>query len=130
MDFTDENSGVYIIDPKYLSDYCGFYNPTILRYERDVQIPFSHNCQVLNYGNSKGLTLDRVVIIPVGTVMPFIQKGTNITSPQTKSKFYVACTRARYSVVFAIENFTETDHFKCSMVEFDGKEIPALKYVK
>lgn len=130
MDFTDENSGVYIIDPKYLSDYCNFYNPTILRYERDIQIPFSHNCQVLNYGNSKGLTLDRVVIIPVGTVLPFIQKGTNITSPQTKSKFYVACTRARHSVVFAIENFTETDHFKCSVVEFAGKELPAWKYVK
>lgn len=130
MDFTDENSGVYIIDPKYLSDYCSFYNPTILRYERDVQIPFSHGCQVLNYGNSKGLTLDRVVIIPVGTVLPFIQKGTNIISPQTKSKFYVACTRARHSVVFAIENFTETDHFKYSVVEFDGKELPALKYEK
>ena len=29
-----------------------------------------------------------------------------------------------------IENFTETDHFKYSVVEFDGKELPALKYEK
>lgn len=130
MEFPNENTGVYIIDPKYLSDYCSFYSPTILRYDRDSTIPFSHNCQVLNYGNSKGLTLDRVIIIPVGTVLPFIKKGANITSPQTKSKFYVACTRAQYSVVFAIENFTETDHFKYSAVKIDGKELPALKYVK
>lgn len=130
MEFPNENTGVYIIDPKYLSDYCSFYSPTILRYDRDSTITFSHNCQVLNYGNSKGLTLDRVIIIPVGTVLPFIKKGANITSPQTKSKFYVACTRAQYSVVFAIENFTETDHFKYSAVKIDGKELPALKYVK
>lgn len=58
MEFPNENTGVYIIDPKYLSDYCSFYSPTILRYDRDSTIPFSHNCQVLNYGNSKGLTLD------------------------------------------------------------------------
>lgn len=130
MYFPNENTGVYIIDPKYLSDYCSFYSPTILRYDRDSTIPFSHNCQVLNYGNSKGLTFDRVIIIPVGTVLPFIKKGANITSPQTKSKFYVACTRAQYSVVFAIENFTETDHFKYSAVKIDSKELPALKYVK
>ena len=87
MEFLNENTGVYIIDPKYLSDYCSFYSPTILRYDRDSTIPFSHNCQVLNYGNSKGLTLDRVIIIPVGTVLPFIKKGANITSPQTNPNF-------------------------------------------
>lgn len=130
MEFSDENAGVYVMEPKYLSDYCNYYHPTILRYNRDSKIPFPHNCQVLNYGNSKGLTLDRVVIIPVGTVLPFIKKGTRITSPQTKSKFYVACTRARHSVVFAIENFTETDCFKCSVIRYDGKELPVWKYVK
>lgn len=130
IEFQNENSGVYIIEPKYLSDYCNYYSPTILRYDRDSQIPFSHNCQVLNYGNSKGLTLDRVVIIPVGTVLPFIQNGTKITSPQTKSKFYVACTRARHSIVFAIENFTGIANFKRSEIICCGEKIPALKYVK
>lgn len=128
--FKAENIGVFIIDPKYLSDYCDYYNPTVLRYDCDAKIPFSHNCPVLNYGNSKGLTIDRVVIIPVSTVLPFVKKGTMITSPQTKSKFYVACTRARYSVVFAIENLTEAEHFQRCTLKIGDREISALKYVK
>ncbi len=130
MEFPNENAGVYIIDPKYLSEYCNYYNPTILRYDRDSKISFSHNCRILNYGNSKGLTMDRIVIVPVGTVLPFIKDGKNISSPQTKSKFYVACTRARHSVVFAIENSTESDRFKSCKVTIGSNELPALRYVK
>ena len=113
-----------------MSDYCSYYNPTILRYDRDSKIPFLHNCQILNYGNSKGLTFNRIVIVPVGTVLPFIKEGKNITSPQTKSKFYVACTRARHSVVFAIEDFAESDRFKSCIVKVGSKELPALRYVE
>ena len=130
MEFPDENAGVYIIEPKHLSDYCSYYDPTILRYDRDSKIPFSHNCQILNYGNSKGLTLNRIVIVPVGTVLPFIKEGKNITSPQTKSKFYVACTRARHSVVFAIEDFAESDRFKSCIVKVGSKELPAFRYAE
>lgn len=128
--FLDENIGVYVIDPKYLSDYCNYYNPTILRYDRKSTIPFMHNCQVLNYGNSKGLTFERVVIVPVGTILPFIKDGGVISSPQTKSKFYVACTRAQNSVVFAIEGFVETTCFKPVIIKLGVLAIPAFKYIK
>lgn len=128
IDFSEENIGVYVIDPKYLSDYCNYYNPTILRYDKKSNIPFKHNCQVLNYGNSKGLTLERIVIIPVSTVIPFIKDGSIINSSQTKSKFYVACTRARHSIIFAIADFEETNFFKPIILNYSGIVIPAFKY--
>lgn len=83
---------------------------------------------MFNYGNSKGATFERVVIVPVSTVTPFIKEGKNISSKQTKSKFYVACTRAKHSVVFVLDNVKESNLFKRILLDIDGEKINALKY--
>ena len=124
-----ENSGVYIIDYKYLKDYCEYYHPVILRYDKRTQIPFyDDNCDVFNYGGSKGATFERTVIIPVSTTIQFIEKQVKISSKQTRSKFYVACTRAKYSVVFAMQRPKESSFFKCAEIRLAEKVIPALKF--
>lgn len=123
-----ENIGVYILDKKYIEKYCCYYSPTILRYNRTSIIPFNHNCKIFNYGNSKGATFERVVIVPVGTVMPFITKNKKIASNQTRSKFFVACTRAKYSIVFSMENPKETEHFREVNLMLGNLSIPAFKY--
>lgn len=103
--------------------------PTILRYKKDSKIEFAHNCSVFNYGNSKGATFDRVVIVPVGTAEKFILKGEPIVSKQTLSKFYVACTRARYSIVFAMNNVKENEYFKATTIKLgEAVNIPAHQY--
>lgn len=124
----EENTGIFIIENTFIKEYCDYYNPTILRYERRSKVDFEHSCNVLNYGNSKGCTFDRVVIIPVSTVIPFIEKQEKISSKQTRSKFYVACTRARHSVVFAMDKLKPSDLYKETTIEFGGVSIPALKY--
>lgn len=124
----EDNTGVYIVENAYLKEYCDYYNPTILRYEKTSKILFEHSCNVLNYGNSKGCTYDRVIVIPVTTVIPFIEKQTEISSKQTRSKFYVACTRARHSVIFAVEKMKPSDLYKQTTLEFGGVTIPAFKY--
>ena len=122
------NSGGYMLDVKYLSEYCKSYHPTILRYNKKTKINFQHSCDVFNYGGAKGETYERVVIVPVSTTLPFIEKQAKIDSNQTKAKFYVACTRAKYSIVFAINKPKENDVFKSIELYFDGKVIPAYKY--
>lgn len=124
----EENTGIYIIENKYMKEYCDYYNPTILRYDRRSKINFGHSCNVLNYGNSKGCTFDRVVIIPVSTVLPFIIQQAEISSKQTRSKFYVACTRARHSVVFVVDQFISSDLYNETSLNLNGVAIPALKY--
>lgn len=124
----EENTGIFIIENTFVKAYCDYYNPIILRYERTSKVNFKHSCDVLNYGNSKGCTFDRVIIIPVSTVIPFIEKQVEISSKQTRSKFYVACSRARHSVVFAMDQLKPSDLYKETTLEFGGVSIPALKY--
>lgn len=123
-----KNIGVYIIDSKNLAEYCNHYNPVILRYDKRTNIEFKHKCTVLNYGASKGATYDRTVIIPVRTVLPFVTKQTQITSNQTRSKFYVACTRAKHSIVFVVDGFKGSSHFKSTKIKLEKLEVDAFKY--
>lgn len=123
-----DNIGVYMMDLKYLSQYCEHYHPTILRYDKKAKVDFYHSCDIFNYGGSKGATYERVVIIPVSTTIPFIEKQTKITSNQTRAKFYVACTRAKHSVVFAVENPKENAMFEFVEIHIADKVLPAYKF--
>lgn len=104
--------------------------PIILRYDKKAKVGFQHDCDVSNYGGSKGATYERVVIIPVSTTLPFIERQVKIMSNQTRAKFYVACTRAKHSVVFAMENPCENGVFKATDIHFSDKSIPAYKFSK
>lgn len=125
-----ENSGVYMMNVDSLREYCEYYHPIILRYDKKAKVSFQHDCDVFNYGGSKGATYERVVIIPVSTTLPFIERQVKITSNQTRAKFYVACTRAKHSVVFAMENPCENGVFKATDIHFSDKSIPAYKFSK
>lgn len=105
-----DHEGVFFIEYEYLDSYFYRYRPTILRYNKNTSIPIEHDCDIFTYGNSKGVTYERVVIFPISTVLPFITKGVKIKSGQTRAKFYVACTRAKYSVVFAVEKINILDY--------------------
>lgn len=125
-----ENSGVYMMNVDSLREYCEYYHPIILRYDKKAKVGFQHDCDVFNYGGAKGATYERVVIIPVSTTLPFIERQAKIASNQTRAKFYVACTRAKYSVVFAMENPKENNAFQATEIHFADKSIPAYRFRK
>lgn len=125
-----ENSGVYIMGYDTLAEYCEHYHPVVLRHNKRSKIGFQYNCDVVNYGASKGATYERAVIIPVDKAAAFIEKQIKIPNEQTRAKFYVACTRARHSIVFAIENPSENSLFKPTKIHFAGKTLPAYKFHK
>ena len=125
-----ENTGVYVMDIKYLELYCGHYRPIILRYDKRAKVDFYHSCNIYNYGGAKGATYERVVIIPVSTSLPFIEKQIKISSNQTRAKFYVACTRAKHSVVFAMNNPKGNAFFKPVKIRIANNIITAYKYEK
>ena len=129
-DSEKNNIGVYLLDSKYLAAYCKAYHPVILRYDKRVNVGFTQECDVFNYGAAKGATYDRVLIIPVGTALPFIKNGTYITANQTRAKFYVACTRARHSVVIAVDNPSSFSSFIPCEIKVNNELLPAYKYSK
>ena len=90
---TPDHQGVFIVKPDHEKAYCKKYKPQILLYQK-AKYPD------LNYGISKGLGFDRVLIKPTDKIGEYLENGDIgiIDSAETKAKFYVALTRARYSV--------------------------------
>ena len=127
---TADNIGVYVIDIEYANLYCKFYAPTVLRYDKRTVPSFQNYKEIFNYGNSKGSTFERVAIIPVKTVLPFILNGTAIKAPQTRSKFYVACTRAKHSVVFFIKGFNGSALYVKKNMKIGDVTFPVYKFKK
>lgn len=123
----DENVGVFIIDKCDIDTYCNYYYPTVLRYNSSTNVD-SKGCRIFTYGSSKGMTLERVIIYPINTVLPFILKNKEIVSNQTRAKFYVACTRAKYSLVFVVDKEIPDSHFIESEMLLGDKKIKCYKY--
>lgn len=72
------------------------FKPVQLRDKRTVKV--NDKYEVINMGESKGLTYDRVLIYPTGTMKNWIKNHSKNLKPKTRSQFYVAITRAKYSV--------------------------------
>lgn len=111
-------------------NFCDYYKPMILRYDNRNKIKFEHECNLINYGLSKGATFERVVIILVSTVESFIHEQGDIESRQTKTKFYVACTRAVHSMIFTVDNPKESNYLKKTKLKVGTIIIPAYEYIR
>lgn len=61
------------------------------------------NYPAMNFGESKGLSFDRVLIYPTDPIKKWLQNHSSELAPTSRSKLYVAITRARYSVAFVYD---------------------------
>jgi len=76
-------------------------NPfTILRYSTSTKVP--DGFRIMNMGDSKGLTLDDVVIFPTGDMKKWIGGKPVDFKDGTRARLYVAITRARGDLVFVV----------------------------
>jgi DNA helicase-2/ATP-dependent DNA helicase PcrA len=91
-----EHDGVFFISPKDVPDYLKKHNPTQLRLSKRVAV--DENFDVINFGVSKGLTFERVLIYPTTDMEKWIKNKNHQLKNTTRAKFYVALTRAKYSV--------------------------------
>lgn len=96
--FVHDHSGVFLIKKCDIDRYNEKFKPTILRYQLAREPEW-------NYGNCKGLGFDRVLIYPSEPIKKYLKDGLlektvkgKITKAFDLAKFYVAVTRARYSV--------------------------------
>ena len=101
------HDGVFLINEQDVEDYLQQYQAIQLRdsKRRDVNV----NYRVMNFGESKGLSFDRVLIYPTKPFIDWLQNNNSELASTSRSKFYVAITRARYSVGMVL-NYTEKTH--------------------
>lgn len=74
-----------------------------------MQYPF------YNFGESKGKTFDRVIIYPTEDMEKWVYNNKLKLAYSTRAKFYVAITRAKFSVAI-ISNFADG-------IELDGVQL-------
>jgi len=103
------HDGVFLIRYNDLDEYLAKYKPMQLREKRTVKVVDKY--PVINMGESKGLTFDRVLIYPTRTMRDWMNNHSYILKPKTRLQFYVAITRAKFSVgiVYDYNEMTKID---------------------
>ena len=90
------HDGVFLVKKQDIENYLESYNPVQLRYS--IKVDTNKNYEAVNFGDSKGLTFNRVLIYPTEKFVKWLINNNYDLKPTSRSKFYVAITRARYSV--------------------------------
>lgn len=93
---TTSHDGVFFIKETDINSYIEIFEPMQLR--DSVKKAVNENFPVMNFGESKGLSFDRVLIYPTKPIIDWLLDNSKEFAPTSLSKFYVALTRARYSV--------------------------------
>jgi DNA helicase-2/ATP-dependent DNA helicase PcrA len=109
--YTTGHDGIFIIQKKDVSKYLELYKPVQLKWNNKVKV--DNNYKSKNFGESKGLSFDRVLIYPTGDMKKWIVDQTFELKDEARAKFYVGITRARYSVAIVYdykdgENLSDT----------------------
>lgn len=91
-----KHEGVFLIRSEDLEQYNQLYLPTYLVHDKRSAEKLPKGLPHINFGDSKGITRDHIVILPNGPLKKFM-KGQILAKP---TKYYIAVTRAKYSIAF------------------------------
>lgn len=97
-----EHQGVYIVGERNLDCYLDRYHPVQLRYNIEKNVNQNYSCY--NFGESKGKSFERVVIYPTKDIKKWVLSHGTQLSDIVRAKFYVAITRARFSVALVMSD--------------------------
>ena len=103
------HDGIFLVHEDKVGDYIKAYVPAVLRY--DKRTTMCNGFAPINFGNSKGLAFDRVLILPNGPINKFLETGDIGHVAKSVAKFYVAITRARFSVAFVYNTKAQNETF-------------------
>lgn len=91
------HDGVFVIGRPLVEQYVGRFRPQVLRLDRKTDCA---DYPALNFGDSKGMTFDRVLIFPHKSGQSWLKSGDFKHVAGSVAKLYVGVTRARHSVAF------------------------------
>lgn len=97
---TTGHDGVFVLGPKDVDEYVKQFRPQCLRHSASSGNQFS--VDFLNFKVAKGMTYERVLIVPTANIAKFVANGSALEIAAASS-FYVAVTRASQSVAIVID---------------------------
>lgn len=98
------HDGIYVIAKDSIPEYSCRHEATLLATQQSEQYDA---VETINFKKSKGLTREDVIVVASGPIEQFLLKGRPLKS-HSACGFYVAATRARYSVAIAVRNPART----------------------
>lgn len=123
MNKKTDHDGVILIKRNDVQKYYNYYKPAVLKYDKKTS---TDEYQSFNFGECKGMTFERVLIYPNGPFKDFLLKGKALKTPQ---KYYVAATRAKYSIAFVVDDFPKkVEWLKRDEIYIGNDKIEALRY--
>ena len=96
------HDGLFLVRQSDVAQYLEQYQPMQLRATKAAK-NINTNFLVMNFGESKGQTFKRVLIYPTKNISDWLKDNTSLLPSTSRSKLYVAITRARYSVAFVYD---------------------------
>lgn len=101
------HDGVFLVAKEDVEKYLEKYHPIQLRYTQTT--PVNSNYEAINFGYSKGRTFDRVIIYPTRPILKWLDNHNSTLEERSRARFYVAITRAKYSVAIIVDDPTVHD---------------------
>lgn len=101
------HDGVFFIKTRDIETYLAEYKPIQLRW--DTRTSVHEKYRALTFGLSKGLEFDRVVVYPTPQFIAWIKDNSSDLAPVSRSKLYVAVTRAKFSLAIVCDEDLQID---------------------
>ena len=98
------HDGIFLVKEADIEQYLYTYKPIQLR--DSIRTVTNSNYMSINFGNSKGATFNRVLIYPTKPMFDWLKNHDSDLVAPSRAKFYVAITRAIYSVAI-IMNYND-----------------------
>lgn len=110
-DYHNKLCGVYLVKENNKTDFLCHYNDSVQLRHSILTKRIDSNHAVMNFGDSKGMTFDSVLIYPTQPMVKWIENHNESLEETSRNKFYVAVTRARYlvGIVWTKETCSATD---------------------
>jgi DNA helicase-2/ATP-dependent DNA helicase PcrA len=99
------HDGIFLVRHSDVDAYVRDFRPQVLRLSIRTNC---NNLSAMNFGESKGLSFDHVIIFPHGLGERWLKTGDRRHIEGSRAKLYVGITRARYSVAFVFNGPTAT----------------------
>lgn len=109
QNITTPHDGIFLVSKNNVKRYLAEFKPMQLRWN-SLTKGINNDYSCTNFGQSKGLTFDRVLIYPTKGMLEWMKNNKvpeNKFSNEARSKFYVALTRAKFSVGIVCDNAKE-----------------------
>lgn len=100
------HDGIFLVSAQSTAEYLENFRPQALRLDRRT------NCNgypAMNFGESKGMTFDRVLIFPHKAGEKWLASGNYDHVKGSIAKMYVGVSRARHSVAFVFDGESKVD---------------------